>query len=137
MFLTDSCIARNSFRSVSRARASSSAAALVIAFGGGGAFGFGAIRREPSSKGVFDADRETLESRGAGVAAESSAEPSSSSANESLLFARGFFFFFLGGPSLRDVDVLDLAISRARANENDQPRLDSPVSYLARGGCAP
>jgi hypothetical protein len=129
VFLTDSCIARNSFRRVSRACASSSTAALVIAFGGGGAFGFGAIRREPSSMGVFDADRETLESRGAGVAAEeSSAEPSSSSANESLLFARGFFFFFLGGPSLRDVDVLDLAISRARANENDQPRLDSPVS---------
>lgn len=55
--------------------------------------------------GVFEADLETLDSRG--VAVESSPVSSfSSSANESLLLARGFFFFFFGGPSLRDGDAL-------------------------------
>lgn len=50
-------------------------------------------------------DLETLDS--CGVAVESSPVSSfSSSANESLLFARGFFFFFFGGPSLRDGDAL-------------------------------
>lgn len=60
---------------------------------------------EPSSTGVFEAERATLDSRG--VAAESSSPVSSlSSPNESLLFATGFFFFFFGGPSARGVAVL-------------------------------
>lgn len=59
----------------------------------------------PSSTGVFDPEREMLESRGV-AAADSSPVSSLSSPNESLLFARVFFFFFLGGPSLFGVDDL-------------------------------
>lgn len=111
VFLTASCIARNSLRRASRVCASDSSAAFVSALGGGGAFGFGAILRddgaEASSTGVFEADRETPEPDSCGVALESSPTSSfSSSANESLLFANGFFFFFFGGPS--DSDALFL-----------------------------
>lgn len=90
---------------MSRASASASKDAFVKVLGGGGAFGFAFIRGvAPSSAGVFEPDRDTLESRG--VAADSSAS-SWSSPNDSLLFARGFFFFFFGGPSLRGgVDLL-------------------------------
>ena len=90
---------------MSRASASASKDAFVKALGGGGAFGFAFMRRVVlSSPGVFEPDRDTLESRG--VAADSS--PSSwSSPNESLLFAKAFFFFFFGGQSLREgVDLL-------------------------------
>lgn len=58
----------------------------------------------PSSTGVFEPEREILESRG--VAADSSPVSSLSSPNDSLLFASAFFFFFLGGPSLFGVDDL-------------------------------
>lgn len=58
----------------------------------------------PSSTGVLEPDRETLESRG--VAADSSPVSSLSSPNESLLLANVFFFFFLGGASLRGVEDL-------------------------------
>lgn len=58
----------------------------------------------PSSTGVFEPEREILESRG--VAADSSPVSSVSSPNESLLFARAFFFLFFGGPSLFGVDDL-------------------------------
>lgn len=57
-----------------------------------------------SSIGVFEPEREMLDSRG--VVAESSPVSSLSSPKESLLFASAFFFFFLGGPSLLGVDDL-------------------------------
>lgn len=136
MFLTASCIAKNSFRRASRVCVSASIAAFVIAFGGGGAFGFGAIRREEASSiGVFEVDLETLDSRG--VATESSPVSSfSSSANESLLLASGFFFFFFGGPSLRDGDALLLRSVRIRYGENrtKERALTHPsVTSLAEG----
>lgn len=136
VFLTASCIARNSLRRASRVCASDSSAAFVIALGGGGAFGFGAIRRddgaEASSTGVFEADRETPEPDSCGVALESSPASSfSSSANESLLFANGFFFFFFGGPS--DGEALFLnGLVHARTPGNERQHLDSPVSHIAR-----
>lgn len=58
----------------------------------------------PSSMGVFEPERETLESRG--VVVDSSPLSLLSSPKESLLLARAFFFFFLGGPSLFGVDDL-------------------------------
>lgn len=57
-----------------------------------------------SSPGVFEPERDALES--CGVVVDSSPVSSLSSPKDSLLFARGFFFFFLGGPSLRGVDDL-------------------------------
>lgn len=61
-------------------------------------------RAAPSSTGVFEPERDMLESRG--VAADSSPVSSLSSPKESLLFARAFFFFFFGGPSLFGVEDL-------------------------------
>jgi hypothetical protein len=99
----------NSLRSASRVAASASIDALVIALGGALALGFAFMRIEeegvPSSLGVFEPDREMLESRGVATA-DSSPVSSLSSPNESLLLARAFFFFFLGGASLFGVEDL-------------------------------
>lgn len=103
------------------------------AFGGGGAFGLGVIRRDgpvPSSTGVFDADRGTLNSRGVAAVSSPVFSSSSSSPKESLLLASGFFFFFLGGPSLRG--ELLLAISRRKAH-GLKGFLRLPVSHIASG----
>lgn len=118
--LTFSWIARNSFRSASRACASASKAAFVTTFGRGMlTFGFGAILRaggfELSSFGVFEAARSMLTALD--VAADSSAPWLSSSSsprsNDSLLLTGCFaFFFFFGGccaNSLSGVAVLYLA----------------------------
>lgn len=91
---------------------------------------------EPSSTGVLEADRGTLESRGVPAALSTSSSSSSSLWNESLLFTSGFFFFFLGGASLRGVELLLRCDQhRGAATEHCQaltyPSVMSPVEGVA------
>ena len=122
-------------RRTSRACASASRDALVKAFGGGGAFGFAFMRRVAlSSAGVFELDREMLDSRG--VAADLPPQYHPDRRRMKVCFwRRPFLSFSLGGRHSEEVLTCCATISLCEWRLGAV--LDLPVSHFACGGsCA-